>query len=108
MSIKYTIDKAGLHAEIMSLGSDEGPYSGWGRFIKTSNQELKNFFDNYLFIEHENYGNGSCFCIGAYSDTADYYWEYAQTPAQYAKLFDALIKDAINNTEMYKGYNNKF
>ncbi|QPB09013.1 hypothetical protein CPT_Metamorpho_276 [Klebsiella phage Metamorpho] len=108
MKIKYKIKKKELHAELMSLGDDEGPYCGWGRFIETDNQNLINFFNEYLFIEHENFGNGSSFCVGAYNDTADYYWDYAQTPTAYGKLFDALIKDAINNEGMYTGYNNKF
>lgn len=108
MAIKFTIDKKAFHAELMSLGDDEGPYCGMGRFIKTDNQKLIQFFNEYLFIEHENFGNGSSFCVGAYNDTADYYWEYAQTPAAYEKLFKQLIKDAIKNEGMYKGYGNKF
>lgn len=108
MKIKYSILKKAMHQEMMSLGDDEGPYCGWGRFIKTDNQKLIDFFNEYLFIEHENFGNGSSFCVGAYPDTADYYWEYAQTPAQMAKCFDALIKDAIENTGMYKDYGNEF
>lgn len=108
MKIKYKIKKKEMHAEMMSLGDDEGPYNGWGRFIETSNQKLIDFFNEYLCIEHENLGSGSSFCIGRYHDTADYYWEYAQTPTAYGKLFDGLIKDAIANTGMYEGFGNKF
>lgn len=108
MTIKYKIKKKEFHAEIMGLGDDEGPYCGWGRFIDIDNKKLKDFFDEYLFIEHENFGNGSSFCVGAYSDTADYYWEYGDTAASYAKQLDKLIKDAINNEGMYKGYKNNF
>lgn len=108
MKIKYKIKKKEMHAEMMSLGDDEGPYCGWGRFIETDNQNLINFFNEYLFIEHENLGSGSSFCVSAHGDTADYYWDYAQTQTAYGKLFDALIKDAIKNEGMYKGYANEF
>ncbi|AUE22906.1 hypothetical protein FDI95_gp033 [Citrobacter phage CF1 ERZ-2017] len=107
MKIKYKIKKKEFHAEVMSLGDDEGSYCGWGRFIETDNQKLINFFNEYLFIEHENFG-GSALCIGRYSDVADYYWEYGQTPNNLAKCFDSIIKEAITNTGMYKGFGNEF
>lgn len=108
MTIKYKIKKKEFHAELMSLGDDEGAYCGWGRFIETSNQKLIDFFNYYLFIEHENFGSGSSFCIGRYSDVADYYWEYAQTPTQLAKCFDKIIQEAITNTGMYEKFGNSF
>lgn len=108
MKIKYKINKASFINEIRGLGDDEGPYCGWGRFIETDNQALKQFFNDYLFIEHENFGNGSSFCVGAYNDSADYYWNYNSTDSQLVKLFDTLIKDAISNANMYKNFGNKF
>lgn len=108
MKIKYKIKKEAFVSEVRGLGDDEGPYCGWGRFIETDNQKLKEFFNDYLFIEHENLGNGSSFCVGAYNDTADYYWDHDSTATQLVKLFDGLIKDAIANSGMYKGYNNQF
>lgn len=109
MKIKYKIKKSELHAELMSLGDDEGAYCGWGRFIETGNQYLIDFFNHYLFIEHENYdGNSSAFCIGRYADVADTYWDYKQTPTSAAKLFKGLIEDAINNEGIYEGFDNVF
>lgn len=106
--IKYKIKKKEFHEEIMSFKDDEGAYCGWGRFIETDNKKLKKFFDEYLFIEHENFGTGSSFCIGRYSDVADYYWDYAQTTTAYAKLFKELIEMAIKNEGMYRGFGNDF
>lgn len=106
--IKYKIKKDDFFKEIMSLGDDEGAYCGWGRFIETDNQKLKEFFNEYLFIEHESFSNGSSFCIGRYSDVADYFWEYDLTKSQYVKLFDNLIKDAVANTGIYEGFDNEF
>lgn len=109
MKIKYKIKKKEFHAELMSLGDDEGAYCGWGRFIESDNQNLIQFFNEYLFIEHENYdGNSSAFCIGRYSDVADTYWEYAQTPASLAKCFKVLIEDAIKSEGIYEGFGNEF
>lgn len=31
MKIKYKIKKSELHAELMSLGDDEGAFCGWGK-----------------------------------------------------------------------------
>lgn len=109
MSINYKIDSKALHAEMMSLDSNEGPCIGWGRFIKTPNQNLIDFFNKYLTIEHKNILDlGSFFAVGAYFDQTDYYLEYAQTPTQLAKCFDDIIKQAINNTGMYENFGNKF
>lgn len=108
MKIKYKIKKKEFHAELMSLGDDEGSYLGWGRFIETSNQKLIDFFNEYLCIAHENQGAGSYFCIGRYNDVADEFWKYAQTPTQLAKCFDKIIQEAITNTGMYKKFGNSF
>ncbi|QHJ79020.1 MAG: hypothetical protein [Caudoviricetes sp.] len=106
--IKYKIKKKEFHDELTTLGNDEGSYSGWGRFIETDNKKLKEFFDEYLCIAHEDQGAGSYYCIGRYSDVADYFWDYAQTPTSYAKLFKELIEMAIKNEGMYKGFGNDF
>ena len=107
MKLKYTIDKVGFHKELKSLGSDEGAYTGWGRFIKGP-QSLIDFFNEYLAIEHEDLGGGSAYAVGAYHDGTDYYWDYNSTKEELAKLFDGLIKHAINNTGLYSGFGNKF
>lgn len=108
MTIKYSINKSAFYAEIQSLGSDEGAYTGWGRFIKTTNQNLINFFNDYLAIEHEDLGNGSCFAVGAYSGEVYDYWAHNASKEILVRNFDTLIKEAISNTGMYKGFGNTF
>ena len=107
-AIKYKINKQAFYDELMSIGDDEGAYCGWGRFIQTDNKNLINFINNYLFIEHESFSNGSSFSVGRYSDVTDYYWDRDQTQASLAKCFDSIIKEAVNNTGMYLGFGNEF
>ncbi|ARW57449.1 hypothetical protein [Kosakonia phage Kc304] len=111
MTVKFTIDKDAFYAELRSLRPDQGTWSGWGRFIKTNNQALINFVDEFLFIEYENLNgrpDDSGYAIGIYRDVTDDYWDYNLNKKAYCDLFTNLIKDAINNTGIYERYNNNF
>ncbi|UYM28678.1 hypothetical protein [Serratia phage vB_SspM_LC53] len=111
MTVKFTINKDAFYAELLSLRSDQGTWAGWGRFIKTNNQALIDFVDEFLFIEHENLNggpDGSAYAIGIYYDVTDDYWDYNLKKKDYCDLFTKLIKDAINNTGIYDHSNNNF
>ncbi|QQK88202.1 hypothetical protein [Providencia phage PSTRCR_127] len=115
--IKYTIFKDDFYEMLLSLGDDEGYYSGWGRFVKTNNQKLINFLNDYLLIEHENIPgqcyavenmSDRCYAISAHWDESSDFWLYGQSQKYYVEKFNDVIKDAISNTGMYENFGNSF
>lgn len=108
MTIKYEIDVESLDKGLLKLYDEEGTFAGWGQYIKTDNQALIDFFNEYLAIEFEVHHGQWAYAVGAYSDETYDYWYYDNEEEYFAEKLSELIEEAIHNKGMYKGFGNKF